>query len=153
MSAFSFMVSMPLAEVMWEHSAPKWFFVLVAVVAFAVMVWTIFRYMPRNLLTPVLVLLRVAFFLLLGWCLLLPLRKESESMLEKPRFVVALDTSASMSLSPTSSIPTRWAVAQEVLKMPWRQMVAAQCDIDVYPFADALGEKRYRERATIEGLP
>jgi hypothetical protein len=142
MNSASIITALPLAEIMWEHSAPKWFFVFMALIAFGVMVFTAIKYMPRNLLTPVLALFRIVFFILLGWCLMLPLRKEASSELVKPRFVVALDTSASMSMSPTSSIPTRWAVAQEVLKMPWKQMIAAQCDIDVYPFAESLGEKR-----------
>lgn len=143
MSAFSVIVwGLPLAEIMWEHSAPQWLFVLMALAAAGVMGFTVFRYMPRGLVTPLLVVLRLAFFALLGWCLLLPLRKEASSELVKPRFVVALDASASMAMSPTSSIPTRWAVAQEVLAMPWTKMIAAQCDIDVYPFADTLGEKR-----------
>ncbi len=141
MSALPF-VNFPLAEIMWEHSAPRWIFVLVAVVALAVLVFSFIKYVPRNLVAPVLILIRIAFFLLLGWALLLPLRKEASSELVKPRFVVALDSSASMSMSPTSSIPTRWSIAQDVLKMSWKQMIAAQCDIDVYPFAETLGEKR-----------
>lgn len=141
------LLQLPLAEIMWEHSTPRWVFVLVALIAFAALAFSTLKYMPRNLTTPLLVLIRIVFFVLLGWCLFLPLRKEASSELVKPRFVVALDTSASMAMSPTSAIPTRWAVAQEVLRMPWTKMVAAQCEIDVYPFADSLGEKREMGKA------
>lgn len=136
-----------LAAILWEHSAPEWLFVAAAVVALALLAFTAIRYMPRNWLTPLLAILRIAFLLVLGWCLAMPLRKEAQSELVKPRFVVALDTSASMALSPTSSLPTRWETAQDVMKMPWRQMVAAQCEIDLYPFAESLGEKKEATKA------
>lgn len=141
MSAASLIINLPLAEITWEHATPRWLFVLVGLIAFVSAAYSFIRYVPRQWVTLVLAVLRVIFFFLLGWCLLLPSRKEATSELIKPRFVVALDSSASMAMSPTSSIPTRWSVAQDVLKMPWRQSVVAQCDVDVYPFAESLGEK------------
>lgn len=142
MNAASILLQWPLAEIMWEHVSPRWLLAAAALAAFLTAAFSFVRYMPRTWVSPALALLRILFYIVLGWCLLLPLRKDAMSELVKPRFVVALDASSSMTLSPTSTIPTRWDVAQGVMKLPWRQSVLAQCEVDVYAFSDALGEKR-----------
>ena len=80
-------------------------------------------------------LLRLAFVAVLTGCLLMPMLKQSRKEVIKPRFVVAVDTSASMTLSPSNNIPSRWVTAQAVLTQQWTRVIGAECAVDLYPFA------------------
>jgi hypothetical protein len=86
-------------------------------------------------------LLRLGFILLLGWCLFRPAERHRENEQVRPRFIVIADTSASMALSPSPGIPTRWSVVQQVLKQPWTSIIPAKAQVDVYTFDNAVNPR------------
>ncbi|MBU0715013.1 MAG: hypothetical protein KJ964_06620 [Verrucomicrobia bacterium] len=100
------------------------------------------RYLPRNASTLGLALLRLLTIALLGWCLLLPSLKQVMTEIRKPRFIVALDQSASMSMTPTTTMKARWAAAQEILKLPWTETLAGSCGLDYVAFASDLSPRQ-----------
>ena len=130
-----------LAEIFFEHMAPGWLVGTTVAAAVALTVFWFIRYPPRHFSTVILAVLRIAFFLLLGWCLLMPLLKQAQSERIRPRFIVALDTSASMTLSPAKEGANRWTRAQEVLALPWTRNLPGDPQIDVYSFAHELGKE------------
>ncbi len=88
-----------------------------------------------------LLALRVGFLLLLGWCLLRPSTKIVEQSVLKPRLVVLVDASTSMLRAPEEKIPTRWAVAQEILGADWLKNLTGQAEVEGCAFAAELGAK------------
>lgn len=127
--------------IIFEHTVPTliiWFGVLAAVVVGAFSVW---RYAPRG--RPIMMIggLYLLFLVILLWCLFMPGSRKVETHTLKPRFVVALDTSASMMLSPSAHISNRWSVAKDILQMPWVKSVGADCEIDVYAFSSEVASK------------
>jgi len=85
--------------------------------------------------------LYLLFLVILLWCLFMPGSRKVETHTLKPRFVVALDTSSSMMLSPSVHISNRWSVAKDILQMPWVKSVGAECEIDVYAFSSEVASK------------
>ena len=130
-----------IAEIIWEHTVPGWAIWTAVGIAVLVLVFTAWRYLPLNLTVLLVGLLRVLFFAALAWCLLMPLDKHTHSEILRPRFLVLLDSSKSMALSPKAGVPSRWAEAQRVLKEPWVKAVGQKADVELYPFADTLGSK------------
>ncbi|MBT3296028.1 MAG: hypothetical protein HN919_21985 [Verrucomicrobia bacterium] len=123
----------------FEHTMATmwiWLGVLGAVGLGAFSVW---RWAPRTRAMGVISLLHVLFLFLLLWCLLMPGHKTLETRTLKPRFIVALDTSKSMLLTPQEGLSNRWARAQEILAMPWVERVGDECDIDLYGFDGEVG--------------
>ena len=101
--------------IVFEHTtgaALIWLGVAAALIAGAFSVW---RFAPRNLATAVISGCYLVFTLLLAWCLFLPGRRTVRTETLKPRFIVALDTSRSMLLSPADDISNRWTVARQAL--------------------------------------
>jgi hypothetical protein len=88
-----------------------------------------------------LLLLRMLFLLLLGWCLLLPGSRSVETLQMKSRFIVLLDKSRSMTMTPVADATNRWQEALTILRMPWVADMANKCDLDLYAFANELGPK------------
>ncbi len=84
---------------------------------------------------------RICFFLLLGWCLLLPGEKRVETLEQKTRFLVLVDESRSMTMTPAKGMTNRWQAAQAVLQMPWVPGMAEKCEVEVYPFSADLQQK------------
>lgn len=111
------------------------------IAALAAGLFSAWRFAPRALSTLVITVCYTAFLLLLAWCLLLPGRKTVRTETLKPRFVVAIDTSKSMLLSPSKAISNRWAVAQQALALPWVKSISAECEIDVYSFSSEVGKR------------
>jgi hypothetical protein len=109
--------------------------------ALAVAAFSLWRYAPRTVLMMTVGACHAAFLLLLAWCLLLPGRKSTRTETLKPRFVVALDTSKSMTMSPSKDTSNRWSVVQQALSLPWVKSVSAECEIDVYSFNSDVGKK------------
>ena len=126
--------------IVFEHTFPLQAMIALLVTALILGAFTAWKFLPHRLLNFVLFLLYALILLGTGWCLLLPGYKNALTQLRKPRFIVALDTSQSMTLTPSPDVPTRWATAQEALKRPWLSLLAADCDIEIFPFASELGE-------------
>jgi hypothetical protein len=131
----------------YEHTVPLWLIVGGVVAALAAAGWSFVRFVPRRVATFGLAAAYLLAVLLLGWCLLLPGWKTALTRLLKPRFVVLLDTSASMGLSPRADVPTRWARSTEALALPWAAVVGAACDLEVVPFGAEAGETTNPEAA------
>ena len=93
--------------IVFEHTASAGFIWVAAVAAAALTAWTFYRWVRPPLISAVLVVLRIAFLALLAWCLFLPSRRDTLKQITKPRFVVALDASVSMLLSPPGSSSNR----------------------------------------------
>lgn len=125
----------------YEHTAPTVLIVLGILAALGVGAVSLWRFMPRNAGNLALSGLYVAFLLLLTWCLLMPGRKDVETHLLKPRFVVALDTSSSMLFRPSEDVSNRWTMARQALDMPWTDVVGANCEVEVFGFAAEVGEE------------
>jgi hypothetical protein len=125
-------------ELIFEHMAPTWMIfagLAVAVLTALLSLWLHLSFRPANL---ALLALRIAFLALLGWCLLLPSHQRTQTELIKPRFLVMLDTSASMDQAPPGLTTSRWAVAQGLLREPWTRRVAADCTLEVLSFDSEL---------------
>jgi hypothetical protein len=125
----------------FEHTPATWVIVISVVLAVLLAGFSIWRFAPRIRGTALIGGAHLLFLLLLGWCILLPGQRTTETHTLKPRFVVMLDTSKSMLLRPTDSVPTRWARAQEALALSWVKSVSADCEIDLYSFDSAVGKK------------
>jgi hypothetical protein len=110
-------------------------------IALAVLAFSILRFTVLQPATFVIAGLRILFLLLLGWCLFLPNRRNAEISYVKPRFVVALDATASMKITPGEGINSRWRDAQAVIHMPWVDVVSAECEVDAYPIRPDLGNQ------------
>ena len=121
--------------IVYEHSIPFGVILTSLLVALALGIFSAWKSLPRKKPTVVLLVLYVFVLAGMGWCILQPALKDVHIQLVKPRFLVALDTSKSMSLSASSDIPSRWATAQDVLKQSWVQHVGAECDVEIYPFS------------------
>lgn len=129
--------------IFYEHTVPLFLIILAVAAGLGVGLFGALRCFPRK---PALVCLAVLYLLallLVGWFLLMPGRKDALTRMLKPRFVVALDTSRSMTLSPSDEVPDRWTTAQRALDLPWTRAMAAQCEIVVVPF----------DAGTREGVP
>jgi uncharacterized membrane protein len=126
---------MPTAEWTFEHSVPLAMMLAALLVSFAVVVYAVWRYLPRNATGWTLAGLRVLFLLCLFWVLLLPGKKSAITEIVKPRFIVLLDTSGSMSQSadPTAG-RTRWEAAKSMLDRSWSKILRPKCLLEVYPF-------------------
>jgi hypothetical protein len=127
--------------IIYEHALPTLIILLALIAALAIGAFSFWRYMPKKLITVAIPALYALFLLGLVWCILLPGRREVETHTLKPRFIVALDNSQSMLLTPDVAISSRWDIARQALKLPWASIVDADCDIETYTFANAVGEK------------
>ncbi|MDD4102553.1 MAG: hypothetical protein PHU80_07980, partial [Kiritimatiellae bacterium] len=126
---------MNTAEWTFEYGVPALLLIGALLTALAAVGYALWRYLPRDLSGAAVVALRILFFAILFWVLLLPGRKSSLIEIVKPRFIVLLDISASMGQSADESAGrTRWEAAMEMLKQPWAKAVQSKCVVDVYPF-------------------
>jgi len=124
----------------YEHTFPAWYIVAVLIAALLFGALSAWKYLPRRLAIVGLFALFWIAMLGMGWCLLMPGKKTEVTQLRKPRFLVALDTSQSMGLTPSKEVPRRWDVAQEALKQPWLKAMAGECDVEIYPFSSEVKE-------------
>ncbi len=126
---------MNTAEWTFAYGVPDLLLIAAAMTALAAVAYALWRYLPRDFSGAAVVASRLFFFALLLWALLLPGRKTSLTEIVKPRFIVLLDTSASMSQSADKAAGrTRWEAAAEMLKRPWAKTLQAKCVLEVYPF-------------------
>ena len=127
--------------IIYDHIVPASAIVAGVSAALAVTVAGYLFFVKRGWGVAPLILLRVLFFLLLGWCLFMPGERTVETLELKTRFLVLLDKSESMTMTPIPDATNRWQVAQSVLQMPWVADMADKCDIDFYAFAGEISPK------------
>ena len=127
---------MPTAEWIFENSISGAMILLALVGSLAVVAYAAWRYLPRSSTGFTLVGLRLLFLLAFFWVLLLPGKKSALTEVIKPRFIVLLDVSGSMSQSADASAPrTRWESAMALLnEAGWMKKLRASCLLEVYPF-------------------
>ena len=127
--------------IVYEYTTSPILVGIALVVSLGVLVFSVHRFVPLSLPNILISGVRVLVLLLLFWCILLPTRRDVEIQTVKPRFIVLLDTTESMTLSPGDAHPNRWSHALESVNLPWRDQIASQCDIDAYGFAETLGPR------------
>jgi len=93
--------------IVYEHSIPFGVILTSLLMALALGIFSAWKSLPRTPPTVVLLVLYVFVLAGMGWCILQPALKDVHIQLVKPRFLVALDTSKSMSLSASPDVPTR----------------------------------------------
>ncbi len=130
-----------LMTILYEHHTPTPWIWIAFIATVGVCAWLYLRYLGRKWTTLALAALRLVFLLLLLWCLFLPQRKITRTEVRRPRFVVALDRSRSMLMTPDDQQSNRWDSALGMLDLSWPDVVAASADIDAYAFAGELGAK------------
>ena len=119
----------------YEHTFPAWAIIVALAAALIFGALSSWKFLPRTRINAGLFALYVAIVLGVAWCLLMPGRKSAVTQLRKPRFLIALDTSQSMALTPSKDVPSRWDTAQATLKQPWLQAVSGECEIEIYHFS------------------
>lgn len=127
--------------IIYDHIVPTAAIVTGVAVSLAVTVIGYCLFVKRDAGLVPMILLRVLFFMLLGWCLLMPGERTVQTLELKTRFLVLLDQSKSMTMTPVKDMTNRWQVAQSVLQMPWVAAMSEKCDIDFYSFAEDIGPK------------
>lgn len=130
-----------LAEIVFEHTVPTSTIIAAVVIAVLLLAYSSWRYLKRDVPSLFLVAIRLAFWALLVWCLFLPMRRNVETKSLKPKFVVALDTSESMLMTPSPSFSNRWEIAVAAMRAPWPMPLSRLCDIEFYTFSDDLGRR------------
>lgn len=120
--------------IIYEHTFATLLIRLGLLAALGVGAFSVWRWAPRTVAMGIISTLHVLFLIMLLWCLFIPGKKKVETRTIKPRFVIALDTSKSMLLSSDETISNRWTQAQQVLEMPWLDIVESECKIDLYTF-------------------
>lgn len=125
----------------YDHVMPVATIAIAVGIAFAFCAFSYWRYVDKNLHTILICATRVLFYAVLVWCMLLPELRKSDIQSLKPRFVVALDISGSMKLSPSDDVPNRWANARSCLELDWTGRIANECELDIYPFGSDVGTK------------
>ena len=128
-------------KILLEHGFPLVAIIFITAIAVAVAIFSCRHYLARNKVTMLLLILRLLFIILFAWCLLMPVLKYLLTDIVKARLLVALDTSKSMTLTPTNTIPSRWIAAAQVLNQAWPQTVVSDCNVDCYSLAKALSTK------------
>ncbi len=127
--------------IIYDHMVPTVAIVIGVVAALAVSFAGYWIFVKRDFAMACMVSLRVLFFLLLGWCLLMPGEKTVETLQMKSRFLVLLDKSASMTMTPVKDATNRWQVAQSVMQLPWVNNMQNKCELDIFAFAGDVGPK------------
>lgn len=141
-------------NITYQHVIPSVLIIIGILIAIAVCGFSYWRYVDKNPRTMVMMAVRVLFFIVLGWCMFMPELMKSDTKTLKPRFIVAVDASGSMTLAPAKDITSRWKTMQESLDMDWSKSVAEECEVDIWPFTTELGSKMTMDElraATPEG--
>ncbi len=126
---------MPTSEWIYEHSFPAVMIALALLSAVLAIGYSLWRQLHLSALSILLGSLRLLFFLLLCWVLLMPATKRTVTEVIKPRFAILLDTSASMTLkNDPDATRTRWESAMHMLELDWAKSVSRKCAVDLYPF-------------------
>lgn len=127
--------------IIYDHMVPTVAIVTGVIAALAVSFAGYWIYVKRDFGMACMVFLRSLFFMLLGWCLLMPGEKTVETQHMKSRFLVLIDKSSSMTMTPVKDATNRWQVAQSVMQLPWVSNMKNKCDLDIYSFAGDVSPK------------
>ena len=127
--------------IIYDHIAPTATIAVGVLTALAVTVAGYWFFVNRDWIQALMIVLRTVFFLLLGWCLLMPGERTVETIQMKPRFIVLLDKSQSMTMTRGEKTTNRWQVAQSVLQMPWVASMENKFEVDFYAFAEDVSSK------------
>jgi hypothetical protein len=127
--------------IIYDHIVPTVTIAAGVLTALAVTVVAYWFFVKRDWSQVLMVASRTVFFLLLGWCLLMPGERTVETLQLKPRFLVLLDRSQSMTMTRGDKATNRWQVAQSVLQMPWVASLENKFEIDFYTFAEEVSPK------------
>jgi hypothetical protein len=133
--------------IIYEHTVPAAAIWIGVTLALAVSVAGYWIYVKRNWALAPLIALRALFLILLGWCLFMPGERTVQTLQQRSRFLVLVDKSRSMTMTPVKDATNRWQVAQEALRRPWSAAMAEKCDIDCYSFSDEVSAKLTLEEA------
>ena len=116
--------------VIYEHTVPAVAIVAGVGVAVVVSLAGYWLYTKRDWAMAAMMALRVSFLALLAWCLFLPGNRVVQTLQQKSRFVVLIDKSRSMTLTPAKEVTNRWQLAQAALQKPWVAAMAGKCDVE-----------------------
>ena len=130
------------ADIQYGHHAASWLIGFSVILAAIVIGFAYYRFLPGRWRNYVPGFLKLGFLLLLTWCLLMPYLRSVTVDRCKPRFLIAVDRSASMRMSPEEGAADRWDVVKTLLAEPWTRTLEARCDVDVFDFSSELGRKR-----------
>jgi hypothetical protein len=133
--------------IIYEHTVPAPAIVAGIMAALAISGAGYWFFARRDWTLAPLMTLRALFFILLAWCLFMPGERTVHSLQQKPRFIVLVDKSRSMTMTPVKDASHRWQAAQDVLRSPWATALAEKCDIDYYSFDEELSAKLSPEEA------
>lgn len=128
-------------DILYEHAMPAWAIVAAALTALAVFALTVWRFLRWDRTSALIFAMRLLAYGVLAWCLLLPVSRRTLKEVLRARFLVLLDTSASMKTTIEPGRPTRLEAAHSLLNQAWTKKMAEQCEIDVFPFSRELGAR------------
>jgi len=131
-----------IAAIQYGHNAASWMIGISVVLAVVAIVFAYYHFLPRHWRLYVPGFMKIGFLLLLAWCLLMPYLRRTTLDRLKPRFLIAVDQSASMKMSPEGGVVDRWEVAKTLLTESWTKTLEARCDVDVFEFSSGLGQRR-----------
>ena len=126
--------------IVFEHTFPLWVIISGIGAALLLGILSAAFCLQRRVVSGVLVVVYILVLAGTAWCLSLPGIRNTFTQVRKPRFIVALDTSQSMALTPGPNVPSRWSTAQETLSRPWLAKVASECDVEFFHFNAELSE-------------
>ncbi len=125
--------------IFFEHSIPLPWIIAVTTVAIGFGLYSAWLFIQNRRDAALLSSIFTLSMLLLFWVMLQPGKRDITTELLKPRFIVALDTSQSMTIAPTEGDADRWTAAHDALAMPWISILGEECDIELVPFASKVG--------------
>ena len=128
--------------IIFEHASATWLLWLALIAAAAVTAWSAWAHLRRERSWPWLLTMRLVFLALLGWTMAMPSRRAAITEMIRPRFLVLLDTSASMLRGTEDGLAesNRWQNAMAMLGDDWSKSVAAGCEITLTGFDAGLSE-------------
>ena len=136
--------------IVYEHTIPLWAIQSCVGACLLLCALTSSLYLRRGFAHAAVVSLHILVLAGMAWCIFLPGVRNTSTRVRKPRFLVALDTSQSMTLSPEPHIPSRWSTAQSVLKLPWLSKISTECELEFFHFdADVCSDSAISEAASL----
>lgn len=120
--------------ILFEHTPPWWVLAGGYAVVLALCLLFFHLYLPRSRPSWIILALRVLFFVLLGWVILMPATEDRYTEQVRQNFVVLLDRSSSMTLTPAGSSADRWESAGDFLEEGWARHLQREYAADFYLF-------------------